>query len=73
MSDAGILLWRAKSGGGESLSQAGAGAPKQTLPSPQNFSQLRVPGVGVEPLARLQSRKLFITRSDKSGKTDKNA
>jgi CheY-like chemotaxis protein len=35
--------------------------------------QRKVPGVGVEPLARLQSCKLFITRSDKSDKSARNA
>jgi hypothetical protein len=37
--------------------------------SPQNL----VPGVGVEPLARLKERKLFIPRSGESDKTDRNA
>jgi hypothetical protein len=36
-------------------------------------SEGKVPGVGVEPLTRLQSDKLFITRSDKSDKTYTNA
>lgn len=32
-----------------------------------------VPGVGVELPARLKSRKLFITRTDKTGKTVRHA